>query len=90
MASPDIYLQEDNETHEPIDVQVKKLRDTNFMIEEFMLLANISVAEKIISEFPECAMLRRHPEPPQKNFEPLIKAGKNQVSKVVKRKEKCI
>ncbi|XP_035719355.1 exosome complex exonuclease RRP44-like isoform X1 [Vespa mandarinia] len=78
LASPEIYLREDNETHEPIDVQVKKLRDTNFMIEEFMLLANISVAQKIITEFPECAMLRRHPEPPQKNFEPLIKAGKNQ------------
>lgn len=43
-----------------------------------MLLANISVAEKILAEFPECAMLRRHPEPPQNNFEPLIKAAKNQ------------
>jgi len=49
------------------------------MVEEFMLLANISVAEKILAEFPECAMLRRHPEPPQSNFEPLIKAAKNQV-----------
>lgn len=45
-----------------------------------MLLANISVAEKILSEFPECAMLRRHPEPPQANFAPLIKAGQNRVS----------
>lgn len=49
------------------------------MVEEFMLLANISVAQKIVAEFPECAMLRRHPEPPQSNFEPLIKAAKNQV-----------
>lgn len=49
------------------------------MVEEFMLLANISVAEKIVAEFPECAMLRRHPEPPQSNFEPLIKAAKHQV-----------
>lgn len=44
-----------------------------------MLLANISVAEKILAEFPECAMLRRHPEPPQSNFEPLVKAARNQV-----------
>lgn len=44
-----------------------------------MLLANISVAERILKEFPECALLRRHPEPPQSNFEPLIKAAKNQV-----------
>lgn len=54
------------------------MRDTNSMVEEFMLLANISVAEKIVQEFPECSMLRRHPEPPATNFEPLIKAAKNQ------------
>lgn len=41
------------------------------------MLANVSVAEKIESEFPEFAMLRRHPEPPQTNFEPLVKAGKH-------------
>lgn len=54
------------------------MRETNSMVEEFMLLANVSVAEKIEKEFPEFAMLRRHPEPPQNNFEPLIKAGRNQ------------
>ncbi|KAG8039028.1 hypothetical protein G9C98_003335 [Cotesia typhae] len=59
-------------------LEAKKIRDTNSMVEEFMLLANISVAEKILAEFPDCAMLRRHPEPPQSNFEPLIKAGRHQ------------
>lgn len=49
------------------------------MVEEFMLLANISVAEKILSDFPECALLRRHPQPPLSNFESLVKAGKAQV-----------
>ncbi|GAB1867172.1 Exosome complex exonuclease RRP44 [Camponotus japonicus] len=78
LASPEIRFQVDSETHDPIDVEAKKLRETNSMVEEFMLLANISVAEKILKEFPECAMLRRHPEPPQSNFEPLIKAAKNQ------------
>ncbi|KAJ3695816.1 hypothetical protein LUZ60_001193 [Juncus effusus] len=33
------------------------------LIEEFMLLANISVAEVISSAYPDCALLRRHPEP---------------------------
>lgn len=56
---------------------MKKMRETNSMVEEFMLLANVSVAQKIEKEFPEFAMLRRHPEPPQTNFEPLTKAGKN-------------
>ncbi|KAH0953363.1 hypothetical protein HN011_004299 [Eciton burchellii] len=78
LASPEIRFQVDNETHDPIDVEAKKVRETNSMVEEFMLLANISVAEKILKEFPECAMLRRHPEPPQSNFEPLIKAAKHQ------------
>lgn len=76
LASPEIRFQVDSETQDPIEVEVKKLRDTNSMVEEFMLLANVSVAEKIEKEFPEFAMLRRHPEPPQNNFEPLIKAGR--------------
>ncbi|XP_012277145.1 exosome complex exonuclease RRP44 [Orussus abietinus] len=78
LASPEIRFQVDSETHDPIDVEAKKIRETNSMIEEFMLLANISVAQKIVQEFPEFAMLRRHPEPPQANFDPLIKAGRNQ------------
>ncbi|XP_078045962.1 exosome complex exonuclease RRP44-like protein Dis3 [Augochlora pura] len=78
LASPEIRFQIDDETHDPIDVEAKKLKETNSMIEEFMLLANIAVATRILAEFPECALLRRHPEPPLANFEPLIKAGKNQ------------
>ncbi|CAD7093571.1 unnamed protein product [Hermetia illucens] len=78
LASPEIRFQVDSETHDPIEVEAKKMRETNSMVEEFMLLANVSVAEHIEREFPECAMLRRHPNPPQTNFEPLIKAGENQ------------
>lgn len=33
------------------------------LVEEFMLLANRSVAEVIASAFPDCALLRRHPLP---------------------------
>ena len=62
------------------------MRETNSMVEEFMLLANISVAKKIVEEFPEYAVLRRHPEPPPANFEPLIKAAKNQVRKFYSKK----
>nr|XP_022901619.1 exosome complex exonuclease RRP44-like [Onthophagus taurus] len=77
LASPEIKIMMDTETHDPIDVEVKKLFETNSMVEEFMLLANISVAEKILEDFPDCAMLRRHPEPPPINFDPVIKAGKH-------------
>ncbi|XP_030375855.1 exosome complex exonuclease RRP44 [Scaptodrosophila lebanonensis] len=78
LASPEIRFQVDSETHEPLEVEVKQLRDTNSMVEEFMLLANISVAEHIAAEFSECAVLRRHPKPPTTNFDPLIKAARYQ------------
>ena len=41
-----------------------------------MLLANISVARRIQERFPETAMLRRHPTPPETNFEQLVRAVK--------------
>eukprot|EP00095_Tigriopus_kingsejongensis_P004748 snap_masked-scaffold510_size151595-processed-gene-0.0 protein:Tk04748 transcript:snap_masked-scaffold510_size151595-processed-gene-0.0-mRNA-1 annotation:"exosome complex exonuclease rrp44" len=78
LASSEIRFNVDSETADPIDVQVKTIRDTNFMVEEFMLAANTSAAQRIFREFPECAMLRRHPAPPPSNFDPLVKAGQQQ------------
>lgn len=78
LASPEIRFRIDPKTKEPLEVVAKPLLGTMSMVEEFMLLANIAVAEKILEEFPECAMLRRHPEPPQTNFDPLIKAAGHQ------------
>ncbi|KAG8137666.1 hypothetical protein E2320_004888, partial [Naja naja] len=45
--------------------------ETNSMVEEFMLLANISVAQKINQEFSEHALLRKHPAPPPSNYDIL-------------------
>lgn len=45
-----------------------------------MLLANISVAQKIYDEFSECALLRKHPAPPPSNYDILLKAAKSKVS----------
>ncbi|XP_074649854.1 exosome complex exonuclease RRP44-like [Tubulanus polymorphus] len=75
LASSEIRFEVDSETADPIDVQCKELRETNSMVEEFMLLANISVAQKILQEFSDCALLRRHPSPPPSNFEPLLRAA---------------
>ncbi|KAG8231427.1 hypothetical protein J437_LFUL000143 [Ladona fulva] len=77
LASPEVRFHVDSETHDPIEVVVKALRDTNSMVEEFMLLANISVAEHLFENFPACALLRRHPQPPKDNFSPLIKAAQH-------------
>ena len=54
-------------------------RETNSLVEEFMLLANISVAKKIYECFPQFAILRNHRQPPASYFEPLIKAGEGKV-----------
>lgn len=35
-----------------------QIREANQMVEEFMLAANISVAEKILKHFPMCSLLR--------------------------------
>ena len=55
-------------------VEMKELKDTNALVEEFMLLANIYVAKKIQSTFPDSSILRRHPKPPSTNFDDLIRA----------------
>jgi exoribonuclease R len=38
-------------------------KDSNHLVEEFMLLANCAVARRIHQAFPEAALLRRHPPP---------------------------
>lgn len=35
-----------------------QIREANQMVEEFMLAANVSVAEKILNHFPSCSLLR--------------------------------
>ena len=71
LASPEVRVQLESETSDPIDVQNKQMLATNSLVEEFMLLANISVAKKIQSHFPQTALLRRHATPPAANFDEL-------------------
>lgn len=71
LASPEVRVQTESETSDPADVKNKELLDTNSLVEEFMLLGNISVARKIYEAFPQTALLRRHAPPPKSNFEEL-------------------
>jgi len=74
LASPEVRFSLENDSQDPVDVEMKELKETNALVEEFMLLANISVAEKIYAKFPDSALLRRHPTPPDSNFEELRRA----------------
>ncbi|CAI6098256.1 unnamed protein product [Clonostachys chloroleuca] len=71
LSSPEVKVQTESETSDPIDVKTKQLLDTNSLVEEFMLFANISVAAKIYEAFPQTAILRRHGAPPKTNFDEL-------------------
>lgn len=71
LASPEVRIEAESETSDPIDVKTKQMLETNSLVEEFMLCANISVAAKIYDAFPQTAMLRRHGAPPATNFEEL-------------------
>jgi len=46
-------------------------QEANQLVEEFMLLANMSVAQIISKAFPELAMLRRHPPPNERKLKEL-------------------
>lgn len=71
LSSPEVKVQMESETSDPIDVKTKELLDTNSLVEEFMLLANVSVGRKIYEAFPQTAILRRHAAPPKTNFDEL-------------------
>lgn len=71
LSSPEVRIQVESEISDPADVQTKLQLDTNSLVEEFMLMANISVANKIYEAFPQTALLRRHAAPPKTNFELL-------------------
>ncbi|KYQ89653.1 putative ribonuclease II domain containing protein [Tieghemostelium lacteum] len=47
----------------PISTKVYPIMESNKLVEEFMLLANMRVAEKIATSFPSNSLLRRHPDP---------------------------
>lgn len=56
----------DPNTGEPMDFLIEEIKEANRLIEEFMLLANITVAQKIFDHFPEFAFLRCHNSPKDK------------------------
>ncbi|XP_072493528.1 DIS3-like exonuclease 2 isoform X2 [Notamacropus eugenii] len=56
----------DQDTGMPQGCHIYEYKDSNKLVEEFMLLANMAVAHQIYRSFPERALLRRHPPPQSK------------------------
>ncbi|KAF9921345.1 hypothetical protein FBU30_008644 [Linnemannia zychae] len=66
-----LAFETDNDQN-PLDASVFELKESNRLIEEFMLLANMSVAKQIFDFFPEQALLRRHEEPLERRMGDFI------------------
>mmetsp|Transcript_46210 Transcript_46210/g.119078 ORF Transcript_46210/g.119078 Transcript_46210/m.119078 type:complete len:880 (-) Transcript_46210:89-2728(-) len=47
----------------PVEFRSYERKEAHFLVEEFMLLANMSVAERISHSFPHASLLRRHSQP---------------------------
>jgi len=67
----------DSESLNPIDCQSYTLFEANAVVEEFMLLANVTVGKKILRHYPTLSILRRHPAPNKAMFDSLISKARS-------------
>lgn len=72
LSSNSMKFNLDNETNTITDISEYKTFQTNSLVEECMLLANVWVAKKIYQSFPSCSILRRHPPPKEKELNNFI------------------
>ncbi|CAD6187706.1 unnamed protein product [Caenorhabditis auriculariae] len=72
IEQPKLKFSIDPVTKQPLGVSVYKIQGSNKLVEEYMLLANMSVAKFIGTKFPQTAMLRRHPPPKEKMMREVL------------------
>lgn len=61
-----------DENGNPVDCGQYKQTDANYLIREFMLLSNVSVAQHIAVNLPEQALLRRHDNPMERRINAFL------------------
>lgn len=66
----------DEHTGLPVRFHEHRLRDSNRLIEEFMVLANVAVARRIHKAFPDLAVLRRHSSPQDRTLNEVVESCK--------------
>ncbi|XP_033642350.1 DIS3-like exonuclease 2 [Asterias rubens] len=62
----------DKESGLPSGYNVYQQKESNKLVEEFMLLANMAAAHRIYNAYKDTALLRRHPPPKTKMIDDLI------------------
>lgn len=77
LASPEVRFKfdDDGDDRNPTDVAMYQLKQANALVEEWMLLANITVSKKVLRHYPTLGLLRRHQPPSKEQFAPLIRAA---------------
>ncbi|KAG6334146.1 hypothetical protein ID866_4934 [Astraeus odoratus] len=60
----------------PMDCEQAGHNEANELVEEFMLLTNIAVAQRIAAHLPEQALLRRHDTPIERRLNSFIQRAK--------------
>lgn len=75
LASPEVRFKLDSETQNPTDVAMYALKESNALVEEWMLLANITVSKQILKAYPTLGVLRRHQPPSREQFAPLVSSA---------------
>lgn len=68
---PKLSFRLNPETGQPIEYNVYELKESNRMIEDWMLLANCSVAAYIYQTFPKTSILRAHSKPNDNSLDNL-------------------
>lgn len=68
LASPEVRFKLDESQQDPTDVQLYSHFESNSLVEEMMLFANITVARHVTDTFPNFSLLRRHPKPLEAQF----------------------
>lgn len=66
------FDKDDQRMEAPVDFHQHCIKDSNRLIEDFMLLANISVAKFIYEKFPEISLLRHHAPPKENALRKLV------------------
>lgn len=76
LASPEVKFVLDSDGLNPTDIQAYSMYESNALVEEFMLLANVTVSKRILRNYPTLSVLRRHPAPNRSMFDSLISKAK--------------
>ena len=72
LASPEVKFAIDDDSLNPTDVTSYDVLGTNALVEEMMLLANVTVGKRVLRQYPTLGVLRRHPSPDLERFDGLI------------------